>query len=349
LASAYINQICTATPPHDVHERFIEFIPSLIADERQRQIFLKLAKKAQIAHRYSFLQAGVGSESIDREGFYSLNHFPSTRQRMQKYAQHALELAGAAVQPVLATCEPASITHLIFTTCTGFSAPGVDLQIVRRVGLSPSVERTVIGFMGCCAAVNGLKAAKHIVAAQPAAKVLMVNLELCTLHLQQDDHFESLLAFLQFADGCAASLISAEPTGLELRGFHCDLVPDSEPLIQWNIGDHGFDMILSAEVPRVLRHKLSEMLTLKNEFALWAVHPGGRSILDAVETALQLEPIKLRHSRTVLSEFGNMSSATLMFVLHRILLDPDAHGSGMGMAFGPGLSLECLHFFKGSE
>ncbi|MBE7209458.1 MAG: type III polyketide synthase, partial [Gluconacetobacter diazotrophicus] len=240
------------------------------------------------------------------------------------------------------------ITHLVATSCTGFAAPGLDLQLIDALGLGGAVERTCVGFMGCYAAFNALKLARHVVRSEPGARVLLVNLELCTLHLQPSDDLEQLLSFLLFADGAAACVVSADPSGLLLDRFESHLVPDTAPLITWRIGDRGFDMLLSGRVPGAISRALSgphRPALLSDPSALWAVHPGGRSVLDAVSDALQLPPDALADSRAVLRDHGNMSSGTILFVLARILAAAHPPGTpGLAMGFGPGLVAEFLRF-----
>ena len=211
----------------------------------------------------------------------------------------------------------------------------------------------MIGFMGCYAAINGLKVARHIVRSEPAARVLVLNLELCTLHLKETEEIEQILSFMLFADGCAASLVTAEPRGVALDRFHAVLAPGTRDLITWTIRESGFDMVLSGRVPGAIEAALdarsADILAGADPAAidLWAVHPGGRSVLDAVERALRLGPDALHASREVLRRFGNMSSATVMFVL-KALMESGARGrSGCGMAFGPGLVAETMLFRTG--
>jgi predicted naringenin-chalcone synthase len=239
------------------------------------------------------------------------------------------------------------ITHVIVTSCTGFSAPGLDLALVERCGLPPSVERTMVGFMGCYAAINALKLARHIVRSEPGARVLAVNLELCTLHLHETADMEEILSFLLFADGCAAALISADPKGVAMESFHAALVPDTGELIRWHIRQQGFDMVLSGAVPGAIRTALAgsrdAILGGANNVELWAVHPGGRTVLDAVEQAFALPPAALGASRSVLNDYGNMSSGTVMFVLDNIMRG-GGEGRGCAMSFGPGLVAETMMF-----
>jgi predicted naringenin-chalcone synthase len=259
-------------------------------------------------------------------------------------------LAAEAVAGLELGAGAQAVTHLIAVSCTGLSAPGLDLQLVERCGLDPSVERTVVGFMGCYAAVNALKLARHIVRSEPEARVLVVSVELCTLHLQETSDLEQVLSFLVFGDGCAAALVSGDPVGLSLDRFHAALLPEAAEQITWTVGDQGFDMFLSGQVPasvgralRIGRERILDGVGIA-DMDLWAVHPGGRSVLDAVETTLGLPPAALTASREVLREFGNMSSATLLFVLERIMGRATPGERGCAMAFGPGLTAETLLF-----
>jgi predicted naringenin-chalcone synthase len=346
MGNVWLNRIATALPPFEGHSKFLEYAPSMLADERERRMFARLAEKAQIDQRYTIFEPSPDPERLDVGNFYSRGDFPLTAARMQMFELHAPALATAAAREAISGLRPQDITHLIVTSCTGFSAPGLDLQIQQALELRPSLERTLIGFMGCYAAINGLKAAWHTVRSMPDAKVLLVNLELCTLHLQERVNLEGLLGFMQFADGCAASIISAEPNGLELKRFQCEVMPEAADLITWHVGNHGFNMHLSTSVPKVLGDNLPSLLRWLDEpINLWAVHPGGHAILDAVESGLRLQPEDLRASREVLRKFGNMSSATVMFVLKSMLEGGDA-GNGIAMAFGPGLTLESMTFRK---
>jgi predicted naringenin-chalcone synthase len=346
-SSTFINQIETAIPPHEIHQSFLRFVPQLMSQTRDRDIFKRLAAKSQIQSRYSFIKTLPSGEQLDTEGFYRKAHFPTTAARMEKYKLHALELASLAILPVLKSHSPESFTHLIVTSCTGFYAPGLDLEILKEFKFLDSTQRTLIGFMGCYAGVIGLRSAYHAIRSQPQSKVLMINLELCTLHFQEKTDFPSLLSFLQFADGCAASVISAEPQGIELTSFRTDLMLEEGKLIQWHIGDSGFDMVLALESPQVLGKKLRELAPIFSaDTEIWAIHPGGRSILDAVESSFALQQDALKDSREVLRDFGNMSSATLLFVLQRIFNNTLLNGEGIAMAFGPGLSIESFRFHK---
>jgi alpha-pyrone synthase len=350
MTTAYLNRIATAVPEHDVHDAFVGFAEKMLADPRLRTVFRRMVSRANIEHRYSFLNPLVGSgqfTSQDANDFYKPGNFPRTARRMELFEQSAPILMRKAVDELaLSEKEHSGITHVLVTCCTGLYAPGLDFEIVDHLGLSRDVERTMVGFMGCYAAINALKLARHIVRSDPSAGVLMVNLELCTLHFQETQELEQILSFLVFADGAAASLITAQEKGLALESFKAVMVPETRELITWKIRELGFDMLLSGQVPGELGRALheGELMTERDGIDLWAVHPGGRSILDAVEKGLELPIDALAASREVLSNFGNMSSATVMFVLQRIMQQAQPGQSGCAMSFGPGLTAETMRF-----
>jgi predicted naringenin-chalcone synthase len=350
LNQAWINRIATAVPDHDIHAAFVAFGRDTIVGTHKKLLFDRMAGLADIEHRFAILEPGpLPRETIlDAAGVYRRGAFPSTGSRMALYEPHALRLAMQAVGRLDAA--PDSITHLIVASCTGFTAPGLDFQIMRAAGLPDSTHRTIVGFMGCFAAVNALKLAGQIVQADTTARVMVVNLELCSLHLQEEfQDLPKMLSFLLFGDGASAALVTAERNGIALGHFQATVIPRSEDLITWKIGDSGFEMHLSGQVPGRIRRWLPDhgMTLLPPELpVLWAVHAGGRSILDAVQQGLHLTPEALCYSRAILRDYGNMSSATLMFVLQRILLDQNARGPGLAMAFGPGVSVETFTFHR---
>jgi predicted naringenin-chalcone synthase len=354
LTTAHLNRIATAVPPHDVHQAFVAFAGTLLENPHDRAVFRRLVDRAQIAHRYAVLAPAdePTGPSVDAGRFYTRDHFPALAPRMRLYEQHAPELAERAVAGLDLGPEVRRVTHVVVTSCTGLYAPGLDIQLVERCGLDPSVERTMVSFMGCYAALNALKLARHIVRSEPLSRVLVVNLELCSLHLQQTNSIEQMLSFLVFGDGCAASLVSADPVGLALDSFRAVLLPDTRELITWKIRNTAFDMVLSGRVPGAIEAGLATSAAAILEGAapsaidLWAVHPGGRTVLDAVERGLGLAPPALAASRAVLSGYGNMSSATVMFVLQSILGAARAGERGCGMSFGPGLTAETMLFHK---
>ena len=346
----HITAIGSATPDHDIHAAFIGWAESRITDPRRRALFDRMAERAAIEKRWSVLpQTAGGGSPIAPGGFYA-DGMPPTSARMALYADHAPALAVEAVE-ALPDFDPAAITHLVVASCTGFIAPGIDQLVAKRLGLASDVERTLVGFMGCYGAVAALRGAWHIVRSQPEARVLVISVELSTLHLQPDSELEPLLAMLLFGDGAAAAIVSAEPRGLAVERQFSATLPDSDALIRWSVGDTGFAMHLAGEVPGRIGHALAEPRfrdvicggRAPAKIDAWAVHAGGRSILDAVEKSLGLDSEALTLSRGVLRDMGNMSSATLMFVLERILAGEPAE-AGVAIAFGPGLAAEGFGF-----
>jgi len=353
MTTAFINRISTAVPEHDVHRAFIGFAESMLPEGTVRSLFHRMVRMSAIEHRYSFFQPldSPGSTWCDSENMYSPGCFPTTARRMEAYELFAPRLAKRALDRLALTQqERGGITHVIVTSCTGHYAPGLDFDVITYLGLNPSVERTMIGFMGCYAAINALKSAHHIIRSEPNAKVLVLNLELCTLHMQETRELEQMLSFLLFADGCAACLVSAEPRGLGINSFLAVCLPDTSHLITWRIREMGFDLHLSGEVPAEIRRALKEagsQITRSKdplEIDVWAVHPGGRTILDAVEQGFGLPKQALSRSRDILARFGNMSSATVMFVLEQVLKDALPGASGCAMSFGPGVTAETMLF-----
>jgi predicted naringenin-chalcone synthase len=347
---ARINAIGTATPGHDIHQAFIDWAGQRVTDPRETGLFSRMAARSGIAHRYSVLPRGKdGGSPVGPDGFYAADILPPTSARMSLYAEYAPELALEAIR---ALGPIGNISHLVVASCTGFTAPGVDQIIAERLGLSPSVERLLVGFMGCYAAISALRSARHIVRSDPQARVLVVAVELSTIHLQPDSAIEPLLAMLQFGDGAAAAIVTAGGPGLAIDAPFAATLPDSGDLIRWTIGDQGFAMHLSGEVPSRIAEALRDPGFRKiltggpdpSAVDAWAVHAGGRSILDAVSHALDLEEDVLAVSRAVLRDFGNMSSATLMFALARFMKERPERG--VALAFGPGLAAEGFGFHR---
>lgn len=292
---------------------------------------------------------------------------PGTKARNDLYADHASRLfvqAGRAALERAAGVSHDDITHVITVSCTGFYAPGPDFMLARDLGLPAGVQRYHLGFMGCYAAMPALRLAKQLCEADPDAAVLVVSVELCTLHLRTSNDPDTIVATSLFADGAGAAVVTARacPPGqrvLELDRFATRTTPQGEGDMAWKIGDHGFEMVLSNAVPAIIGEHITGALEplLADEASLasvlhsgeasdaiahWAVHPGGRSILDKVEAALALTPVQLAPARRILRDYGNMSSATVLFVLQEILDSADASEGDRiaAMAFGPGLTVE---------
>lgn len=340
-----INAIATAVPDIDFEQDYRRWAMTRLEGSRDARLYERMALRSGIEHRWSVLTAE--DAKLDQgEGFYS-GTAPTTAERMAIYAREAPELALKAIGGLPELGNP---THIVVASCTGFVAPGIDQIIARRLGLGDDVERVLVGFMGCYAAVTALRTARHIVRSEPAARVLVVTIELSSLHHQDEVAIEPLLMGAQFGDGAAAAIVTDGEPGLELGEGISAALEDSDELITWRIGDTGFHMRLSGEVPGRIAGALADPAVqaritggrAPEEIAAWAVHAGGRSILDAVEKGLHLAPTALDDSREVLRMNGNMSSSTLMFALRRIMRQQPE--SGVALAFGPGLAMEGFRF-----
>ncbi|MDB6069888.1 MAG: chalcone and stilbene synthase domain protein, partial [Verrucomicrobiales bacterium] len=326
--------------------------PHWVTPDSSLQKVRLIAQNAAIQTRHTVLENPLGPPGSG--AFYPFGNFPSTRERMVVYRREAPLLARRAAEALLEkTGSLTGVTHLIVTTCTGFFAPGIDIDLIQHLSLSPTIKRTVIGFMGCYAALTGLRQAREIILAQPDAQVLMVNVELCSLHLQETDLLDRLVSFCLFADGAAASLITAQPAGLRLDNSFTALSLADADRMSWMVEDQGFAMTLDARVPVKIKQFLAKNPHLIGRCAapgaddLWAIHPGGRMILDALQDHFSLTEAQMEPSRSVLRDYGNMSSATIMFALRRLLESPlpDSHPRpGHALAFGPGLTVEGLDF-----
>ena len=348
VTRARINAIGCAVPAQDMHASFVRWASGQIDDPRERQLFARMAERSGIGHRWCVLPpTAEGGSPVDPGGFYA-GAMPPTSLRMRHYAHHAPALCLDAIGQLAEQVALDGISHLVVASCTGFVAPGIDQIIADRLGLE-GVERTLVGFMGCYAAVAALRTARHIVRSEPAARVLVVTVELSSLHFQPEEQIERLLMMLQFGDGAAAALVTADGPGIAVdQPFSLNL-EDSAELIRWDIGDSGFVMHLSGEVPGRIQAALVDPAIRRRIVGSddpatvhsWAVHAGGRSILDAVEHGLGLDEQALAPSRSVLARFGNMSSATLMFILRDML---GRTGKGVALAFGPGLAAGGFRF-----
>ncbi len=351
--------IGTAVPTHRVSQedvcRFMQAYHRSDAALGRRLQFIY--RRSQIDFRYyggtELFHPTARHDADDRFPCYE----PSTRQRMQVYEAEAVELAETAAQHALGRqthVTAADITHLVVVTCTGFFSPGPDLLLIDRLGLRPDIRRLQIGFMGCHAALQGLQTADAICRSDPQAVVLLVCVELCTLHLKRTPTEENLIINSLFGDGAAAAVLSS--TGYangqslcQLDHFASHVCREARDSISWHIGDHGFQMGLALSnakdlqrlIPDFVGSSLMQYGWRQDEVDLWAVHPGGRAILDACQRALALPPEALAGSRAIMRAYGNMSSPTVLFVMDHLLTTHTAlPARGMTLAFGPGIALE---------
>lgn len=355
----------TATPPQRVSQeeaaRVAAAMSALTAE--QASMLSDLYRQTQIASRHMVpgLHILTGALESCRSSDSQLPNLdppnPGTAERMAVYQREVLPLALKACRNAFAQSSvPASeITHLVTVSCTGFAAPGVDLGLIKALNLAATVERTHIGFMGCHGAFNGLRVARSFVEADRSARVLLCAVELCSPHYYYPWRPDRAIANALFADGAGA--VIAGPSEMltagawRVVGNGSGVFPDSESSMTWNIGDHGFEMTLSKNVPRLIEAHLRPWLEtwLANhklhidKVASWAIHPGGPRILTSVEAALGLSASMTTASRDILRDFGNMSSATSLFILER-LRQRDAPRPCVALGFGPGLAAEAVLF-----
>ena len=289
----------------------------------------------------------------------SNGHGPTVSQRMRRYNLEALPLAARAAQQAITSAgiQPGDVAQVVVVSCTGLSSPGLDIGLIQELNLPTTAGRTVIGFMGCHGAINGLRVASGLACETPGACVLLCAVELCTLHFHYGWDEGKVVANGLFADGAAAAVLrvgddtDGPPRPWRLRATGSCLLPDSSQDMGWQIGDHGFEMTLSNRVPSVIGGHLLPWLTSwlsehgksLDEVGSWAIHPGGPKVIDAVQEALDLSPQDTQPSRAVLAEHGNMSSPTVLFILRR-LADRDADRPCVMLAFGPGLVVEAARF-----
>lgn len=357
--SLVIHGIGTATPSQQITQADAAQLARDFANAEpgRERTLAALYRQTRIRTRGSVLLEEPGASAYSQTFFPPAtgdgSAGPTTRERMARYAREAGPLAIAAAKTGLrdAGVAPQAITHLVTCSCTGFANPGVDLELMSVLGLAATVARTHVGFMGCHGAFNALRVADAFAGAEPAAVVLVVCVELCSLHFQYGTRGDHVVANSIFADGAAAIVASSDASGgracFQLVRQHSAVLPESTDQMGWLIGDHGFEMTLSPRVPDEIAHYLPVAIDgilgaaglARGDVTSWAVHPGGPRILAAVGETLGLSAEELRHSHGVLADHGNMSSATILFILSRLAQEP-CHGPCVAMAFGPGLTAE---------
>jgi len=357
-----ITAIGIANPSNKFSQsKIAEFmVKAMQLNQNESRLLHTIFRASGIDYRHSVLEDyGMEKDFTFYPNSSDFEPFPTTEKRLSVFRKHALGLSSQAVDNMLATLpsfDLNTITHLIVVCCTGMYAPGLDIDLVKLYNLSPSVQRTGINFMGCYAAFNAIKVADAFCHQDENAKVLIVCTELCSLHFQKKPTEDNLLANALFADGSAALLVEAktkQPLRLRPEMFHTVLMAESDQDMAWTIGDLGFEMRLSTYVPSIIKSGIAtatQTLLDKIEKSLadirfFAIHPGGKKILENIETELGIPREKNQFAYCVLRNYGNMSSPTILFVLHAIwkkLHAEDRDEHILSFAFGPGLTLESM-------
>jgi predicted naringenin-chalcone synthase len=354
----YIQNIATSVPDHSFDQDFLrDRMKEYVSDERAtKSIIHRIYSNSGIQKRHTvindFRRNGHDPFFFRKDGSLKT---PSTGSRNKLYSRHARKMFIQLAKRLIdenSSIQREDITHVITVSCTGFFAPEPAFEIVKNLNLNSSTQRFHLGFMGCFAAFPALKMAKSFCESNPDATVMVICLELCSIHLQDSETTDSLISASVFADGASGVIVSnskPEKSGFRLDQFSSSIAENSEKDMAWTIGDTGFDMVLSTYVPDIINSNLkSAVLPLFQNFdrdlediKYWAIHPGGRAILDKIEQNFSLKPEQLEASRSVLHEYGNMSSATIFFVLKYLLENQSAPDeSVLAMAFGPGLTIE---------
>lgn len=351
-----IVSIGTAVPAYR-HEQqtILDFMQRVYAlNEADKRKIRFLYHQSGIATRYSVIPDYSRPPADWR--FYphteNLDPFPTLEQRMAFYQKHAASLSVDAIRDCLdGKLHEKSLTHLITVSCTGMSAPGLDLQVMELLDLPKNIYRTSVNFMGCYAAIHALKMAHDICRSEPDAKVMIVCTELCTIHFQREPTMDNIASSLLFADGSAAVLVSGdknEKEGMKLDSFYSEVIPRGRKDMAWELSSTGFLMTLSGYIPELIEEDfaaftdraLQPRKRSKKDIDYWCIHPGGKKILESISKSIQISNESLSDSYNVLRQYGNMSSPTILFVLKRFLQRAEKNKTLFGAAFGPGLTME---------
>lgn len=357
-----IISIATAVPQfcHQQDDILVYMGDAFQLDDTEKRKLKFMYHQSGIEQRYSVLP---DFSSIAAENFFSLSNSkkiePGLEERLKIYDESSLALSVNAIQKCISGfISKQEITHLITVSCTGMTAPGLDIKLMEALGLNKNIFRTSVNFMGCYAAIHALKLADMIAQGTPNANIVIVAVELCTLHFQTTMTEDNIASSLLFADGCAAALISNNidrANKIRIDGFYAQIAIEGKSDMAWELGSKGFQMRLSGYIPQLIEADIESLLSgalaergmTKESIHHWCIHPGGKRILDSIQRKLNLSPDTLDQSRAVLKEYGNMSSPTILFVLKNILEKKyQSNENILGMAFGPGLTMETFtaHF-----
>lgn len=356
-----IISIATGVPSHKhKQDDLFAFAEKVYCkDDIEKRKLKFLYGHSGIATRYSVIPDF--SASIDERTFFpptaDLEPFPSIEKRMQVYHENAADLSATTISACIkGKINKQDITHLITVSCTGMSAPGIDLQVMEKMGLPQNIVRTSVNFMGCYAALHGLKLADAFCNTNKKANVIVVCTELCTLHFQKDISADNMTSSLLFADGCAAMLVQpghSSNKGIRVKDFFSDVSFKGKNDMAWELSSKGFLMTLTGYVPDLIKEDfkglVDKALDSSNhkqaDVTHWCIHPGGKKILESISSSIGITAADLKYSYDVLNDYGNMSSATILFVLKEILTEFEQNPLNtppviFAAAFGPGLTME---------
>ncbi len=352
-----IVSIGTAVPRHKHQQQdILDFMQRVYAlDEVNRRKLKFLYRHGGIDTRYSVIPdySLPAAEWKFYTASENLEPFPNLELRMNWYRRYAADLSLAAIKNCVDKIPGQNITHLITVSCTGMSAPGLDLELLELLHLPPTTHRTSINFMGCYAAIHAMKLADAITIADKKATVLIVCTELCTLHFQKEHTTDNITSSLLFSDGAAALLVSGneEQEGLTIDHFYAVVAPKGKSDMAWELSSHGFQMTLTGYVADLIEEDFGGFVNdalraadLEREnITHWCIHPGGKKILEAVHNSLGFTNGQLEPCYDILKNYGNMSSPTVLFVLEKMmdtLKEKKEPATIFGAAFGPGLTME---------
>ena len=352
---SYILSIGTASPKFQhTQSDILAFMKNTIAksDLKSRKLLDIIYRRSKISSRFSALPHF--SENFKEEKFFKNDSSPSLEKRMQLYFEHAPNLLFESAKNCLKGFDKNKITHVITVSCTGVSAPGLEIELIERLNLSKNIFRSGVNFMGCYAMFHALRQANDICLNNKKAVVLIAGVELCTLHFQNDTTEDNLMANAIFADGAGSVLVSNQKYDFEntfkIKSFYSQLLLQSKQDMAWNISSNGFLIKLSSYVPLLIKKDIESWVTsildleypsLKKENIIWAFHPGGARILDNIAKALLLDVSHFDYSYNILKNFGNMSAVTILFILKSILENEKNRNAPIFSAgFGPGLTME---------
>lgn len=361
---AVCESIATGAPDRIMNQaESVQRVADLFADPDQRVRITRVYEKTRIDTRH------MAVDPLDPDFLTFSREQGTIRDRMNLFYEHAAPLAvDVAARAIAHLDDPATdIGLLVFATSTGFIAPGVDVAVVKQLGLSPTVSRVVVNFMGCAAAMNAIRAAADFVRVRPDQKALVICLELSSVNAVFADTANDVIIHSLFGDGCGAVVIGASqvqqpqmPGTVVIRNSFSHLLDDAEDGIVLGVNDDGITCELSENLPEYIYRGVDPAMTAalrrlglrKPDIDLWAIHPGGPKIIEQSARSLGLAPAHTQVSWDILARYGNMLSVSLIFVLEEMIRRADdaaaqsntAIFTGVAFSFAPGVTLEGIVF-----